>query len=51
MAPQNYPLFSKYQALRRTNPNSYWNSRTQVEMNKAYLQHGMSFFDLGRAKR
>jgi len=51
MAPENYPLFSDYQALRRTNPNAYWSTKTQTEMSRAYKLHGPSFFDLGRAKR
>lgn len=51
MAPQKYPLFSDYQALRRTNPNAYWSTKTQTEMGHAYKLHGPSFFDLGRAKR
>ena len=46
MAPQIYPLFSDYQALRRTNPNSYWSTKTQTEMTRAYKLHGMSFFDV-----
>lgn len=50
MTSQNYPLFSEYQALRRTNPNAYWSTKTQQEMTRAYEAHGPSFFDLGRAK-
>ena len=46
MDNQTLPMFSEYQSLRRSNPNAYWSTKTQQEMNRAYEAHGPSFFDL-----
>jgi len=51
MDNQTLPVFSDYQALRWSNPNAYWSTKTQQEMTHAYKLHGSSFFDLRKGDR
>jgi hypothetical protein len=45
MTPSTTPRFSHYQALRRENPDLFYQISTQRQMRDSYVSLGSAFFD------
>ena len=46
MDSNSVPLFSDFLAMKRQNPNKFWQPTTHAQMAKAYQHHGVAYFDL-----